>query len=423
MEKIINRLINDGVEGCDVYRHNNSTWLIFTDTKQWVVELNEGGTLWYNYSFFNNLFQYVSLDVIENQQYITKWMENIIQKGLRYTGSPDWNRDRVAKDALENGVKHTARNNACADWEIEDTIQNGVKETNPVDVMKFFDNKVDEVLQNRVKNTQNNPYPNESWIEGVIKKGIKHTEDGDWLDGDVRLDDIIENGVKETKEMDEWVNTPRIVGDVIENGVKETHDDAYHHKGRIDGVINNGVKEIYNYKGFRPRNIDDIIQTGIKETKTPGNGDIVSTVEWMKENNSTSYPKMIDDVIQDGVKETQPLPEQSGELRGYGGYYDLKEDRTKAFIDYLEETIKFGVKEVYWLPKEHKQIDSNVNPIDDVINNGVKKVSKGGITQLSKINEVIQNGVTNTYPDYMPNEYDWNEDFNVDKVIDEGTLI
>ena len=55
MEKIINRLINDGVEGCDVYRHNNSTWLIFTDTRQWVVELNEGGTLWYNYSFFNNL--------------------------------------------------------------------------------------------------------------------------------------------------------------------------------------------------------------------------------------------------------------------------------------------------------------------------------------------------------------------------------
>jgi hypothetical protein len=31
--------------------------------------------------------------------------------------------------------------------------------------------------------------------------------------------------------------------------------------------------------------------------------------------------------------------------------------------------------------------------------------------------------VTNTYPDYMPNEYDWNEEFNVDEVIDKGTLI
>jgi hypothetical protein len=87
----------------------------------------------------------------------------------------------------------------------------------------------------------------------------------------------------------------------------------------------------------------------------------------MKENNSSSYTKMIDDVIDNGVKETlnteympqvmvedtiqngikevQPLPDQSGELIGYGNYYHDKEDRTKAFYNYLEETIKFGVKE------------------------------------------------------------------------------
>ena len=51
------------------------------------------------------------------------------------------------------------------------------------------------------------------------------------------------------------------------------------------------------------------------------------------------------------------------------------------------------MKEVYWLPKEHKQIDIDVNPIDDVINNGVKKILKGGIVQLAKINETIENGV------------------------------
>jgi hypothetical protein len=43
-------------------------------------------------------------------------------------------------------------------------------------IMKFFDNKMDNVLQN----------------------GIKHTEYGDWEDGDERFDDIIQNGVKET---------------------------------------------------------------------------------------------------------------------------------------------------------------------------------------------------------------------------------
>jgi hypothetical protein len=40
----------------------------------------------------------------------------------------------------------------------------------------------------------------------------------------------------------------------------------------------------------------------VKETKTSGNGDIESTVEWMTENKSTSYTKMIDDVIDNGEK-------------------------------------------------------------------------------------------------------------------------
>jgi len=69
---------------------------------------------------------------------------------------------------------------------------------------------------------------------------------------------------------------------VIDKGVIETHDDVYHHKGRIDGVIKNGVKE----------------------TKTPGNGngDTVSSFEWLDENNTRNVPKMIDDIIENGEK-------------------------------------------------------------------------------------------------------------------------
>jgi len=225
--------------------------------------------------------------------------------------------------------------------------------------------------------------------------------------------------VKETKEMDEWVNTPRIVGDVIENGVKETLNTEYMPQVMVEDTIKNGVKETNYDTDNYTDDVNEVIREGVKETKTPGNGDIVSTDEWMKENNSTSYPKMIDDVIENGVKEirpsgcvdpktgifhyriqeqvddvvdngvkeiktpnkdgdikstlewmyknnyqddyngskminnviengvkeTQPLPDQSGELIGYGNYYHGKEDRTKPFIDYLEDTIKFGVKE------------------------------------------------------------------------------
>ena len=39
-----------------------------------------------------------------------------------------------------------------------------------------------------------------------------------------------------------------------------------------------------------PNDVEHIIQNGVKETKTPGdNGDLLSTIEWMEENNSGPY--------------------------------------------------------------------------------------------------------------------------------------
>jgi hypothetical protein len=49
--------------------------------------------------------------------------------------------------------------------------------------------------------------------------------------------------------------------------------------------------------------MEDALQNGIKETKTPGkDGDILSTIEWMKENKSNSYTKMINDILDNGEK-------------------------------------------------------------------------------------------------------------------------
>lgn len=211
MDKIVNKLINESVKGVDTYTHNGSTWLIFTDTKEWVIELTESKTLWYNYNFFNGMFSYVSMDVVENQHYITKW----------------------AEDNIIGGVKYTSVLTHIDFGELEDTLVNGVKEN------------------------------------------------------------------------------------------------SFTYVGKQIGC-------------------DDAIQNGVKEIKTPNkDGDIKSTLEWMYKNNyqdDYNGSKMINKVIKNGIKETQPLPDQSGELIGYGNYYHGKEDRTKAFYNYLEETINFGVK-------------------------------------------------------------------------------
>ena len=288
MERIINKLIDDAVANVDTYINSGSTWLIFTDDKRWVIELTKDGTLWYNYNFFNGLFGYASMDVIENQHHITKWVENnVINK----------------KKPVKNGVKHTE----YGYWEdgdstVEYTIQNGVKETSFVTY--GLGTTVEDIIQNGVKHTEKSLQINGSCvIEDVIKEGVKHTEYGDWEDGDDRLDDIIKNGVKQTNmeehhRLREVVQTVKngvketcaqipsidaVVERVVEEGIKETHDDVYPHTARIEGVIKNGIKEV------------------------------------------------------------QPLPAQDGN-RDWGLYYNRKEDRTKPFTEYVKDVIENGNK-------------------------------------------------------------------------------
>jgi len=118
-------------------------------------------------------------------------------------------------------------------------------------------------------------------VDNIVQNGVKHTEDGDWLDGDERIGDIIQEGVKET--IPTLRRTLLGVDDIVQNGVKETHEDVYHHRHRIFGVIKNGVKEV------------------------------------------------------------QPLPAQDGNM-DWGNYYNGKEDRTKTFNSYLNDTITYGKK-------------------------------------------------------------------------------
>jgi hypothetical protein len=221
MENLIHKLIEQNIKGVDRYQHNGSTWLIFTNVKRWVIELTEDKTLWYNYTFFKSIFDFFSIDVVENQSYITKWVE----------------------ETIINGLKETLNTEYMPKVMVEDTIQNGVKETNPVDVMKFFNNKMEDTLENGVKETNSTNFPNGNcgYIREILRNGIKEiqplpAQDGnrDWgnyyHDKEDRtkpfneyVNDTIKFGVKETKHMDEWVNTDNIIKKVIKDGEIDTN--------------------------------------------------------------------------------------------------------------------------------------------------------------------------------------------------------
>ena len=343
MEKIIHKLINEFTEGVDTYTHNNSTWLIFTETKQWVIELTDNKTLWYNYNFFKSVFAYASLDCVQNQHLITKWVEDNVMNKVNYTFSFEKVADYRIEDTLENGVKETKispTHTEYGDWldgderlgeiikngvketkqkdrarlildidgrglilETNLVIRDGVKETNHVDVMKFFDNKMEDTLENGVKSSRPRQYVGENIIDKIIDKGVIETH-REICEYKHTVEHIIQTGVKETIECD-W-NIPKyVINEVIIEGVKETNhvDVMKFFDNKMEDTLKNGVRHTLNTEYMPTSMVEDIIQNGVKETKTPGkDGDIMSTIEWMEENKSTSYTKMIDDVIDNGEK-------------------------------------------------------------------------------------------------------------------------
>ena len=286
--EMVKELIDFNCKGVDTYNHNGSTWLIFTDNKKWVIELTKEKTLWYNYYFFTGVFKYLSLDVVENQHYITKWVEDTIINSVKSTKGEYYKEIQKVEYTIQNGVKSTSWDPTGKKSLVEDTIQNGVKKTysdkipHEYDWSKQFTEEIDDIIQNGVKHTEKSLQIDGSCvIEDVIREGVKHTEYGDWLDGDERLDDI------------------------IDNGIKETHDDAYHHTGRVDGVIKNGVKQcipshtpLYNPMDFsvqyrenhRLDDVASVLEKGIKKTKVMD--------EWV------NTDRIVDGVISSGVKKS-----------------------------------------------------------------------------------------------------------------------
>jgi predicted peroxiredoxin len=431
LSKLINRMIDKAIIGCDKYVHNHSTWLIFTDEKKWIIELTKDGTLWYNYNFFKNLFKVISLDVVENQNYITKWVEDTIINGVKNTSHSHGSNNLVVEDTIINGVnytlnslcyklipvedtiingvKNTSRGKPQCSSLVEDTIINGVKETNSGrDVVDKF---IIDTLENGVKETLHYDHHCLREVVGTIQNGVKHTRrNGDSMNTDA--EDAIINGVKETKYP--LGNSILQVEDAIENGVKQTSSHGFEQQNIVEDTIQNGVKETkkggfnqhyqmfrtieggvktkpaleshegfmmgtpYVDKFFTKEDVENTIQNGVKEVKTDD-----SYRNYFRQSNKSEQ------VIEDGVKLTEETVTGS--------------DKTLI----AESVIKNGIKETK-TPGEDGNIigaldfmsDNNTvnipQLIEDIITNGVKRTEGGVLFDETKVDRIISEGVKET---------------------------
>ena len=237
MKRAINQLIEKELKGVDIYSHNGSMWFIFTEERRWVFEYTKENILWYNYSLFHSVFNFVSLDVTENTKYITdwftknilgkpiltsgnkfvwdEWVVNIIENSIKETEGVVGSNIPIVERVLENGVKNTWTSGDNFE-DVEDTIQNGVKQTLSESIADSF--AIEDTIQNGVKHTYQGQAKMLIIVEDTIQNGVKHTEYGDWLDGDERI------------------------GDITQNGVKQIYDDFSDNQARVDGIIKIGKK-------------------------------------------------------------------------------------------------------------------------------------------------------------------------------------
>ena len=289
MTRAINQLIEKELKGVDIYSHNGSMWFIFTEEKRWVFEYTKENILWYNYSLFHSVFNFVSLDVTENTEYITDWftknilgkpiwtsgdkfvMEkgvvNIIENSIKETEGVIGSNIPIVERVLENGVKNTWTNEIPNDYnwsedfdrEVEDTIQNGVKNTESHFKNRIVD--VEDTIQNGVKNTLGGLFKLVGNVEDTIQNGVKNTTGAEFVTN-VVVEDTIQNGVRHAYQG--HAKLLIIVEDTIQNGVKHTEKSEWRMGREVEDTIQNGIKEIYDDCSDNQARVNGIIKIGKK---------------------------------------------------------------------------------------------------------------------------------------------------------------
>ena len=203
MKKIIDELINNSIEGVDVYRHKDATWLIFSEQNRWVVELTDEGTLWYNYHFFTDILRYVSLECgRESNHYITGWANDYFFKDIKKSQMGIPIDGEFAVDIVINyGVKDVGM--GVPGVRVADVINEGVKNVRMGDEEENK-SKVIFVMNKGIKEVKTNmltgPYVI-NVIEKVIENGIKNIypdkipQDYDWSD-EFKAKKVVSDGQK-----------------------------------------------------------------------------------------------------------------------------------------------------------------------------------------------------------------------------------
>jgi hypothetical protein len=74
---IFKKLYND-LSHVEIIPYDGSIWFIDRDNKYWYLQLEDNGTLWWRYYFFDRFFMAFSLEQDEYLPLIIEWVEEVL---------------------------------------------------------------------------------------------------------------------------------------------------------------------------------------------------------------------------------------------------------------------------------------------------------------------------------------------------------
>jgi hypothetical protein len=102
-----------------------SIWLINPKTEEWVLELEKGGKLWWNWDFYYNFKRYFNMEESDYVKFITLLVEDVINRGVSSTELANFRWNPSVEDAINRGVSSTEAHPWPTIRSVDDVIDRG----------------------------------------------------------------------------------------------------------------------------------------------------------------------------------------------------------------------------------------------------------------------------------------------------------
>ena len=132
LKKLIFYKLYENLKHVEVIPHENSIWFIDTKQKYWYFEFEiNSSLLWWRWSYFENYFDYFSLEHSDAEYVMSRWVEEVLNSKIITTTVEINLRDEKVEEVLNSKVTLTVTLERSAPEWVEEVLNSKVVRTAP----------------------------------------------------------------------------------------------------------------------------------------------------------------------------------------------------------------------------------------------------------------------------------------------------